>query len=159
MPEVRWREETFVPVAPDAAFAWLTDFRADDHDRPAYRRAVGASAGRPARREVVAREGNVVRLRDAWGRRTIDATVTLDPDARAYRIEGPHGYAARWWVTPNPGGARLHVEGVMAPRGILGLLVPLFAKGMKREMALDFRGHVADMLHELNPDGVPVGDG
>lgn len=155
---VRWRLDTFVPVAPDEAYAWLTDFRADDHDRPAYRRAVGAKPSKkPSTREVLSRDGDKLRLRDRWNGKTWEATVTLQPKDRAYVIEGAYGYRARWWVEENPGGARIRVEGEMAPSGVMKLFVPLFAKGMVREMETDFRGHVADMLHELNPGSVPLG--
>ncbi|HEX2021830.1 MAG TPA: SRPBCC family protein [Candidatus Thermoplasmatota archaeon] len=158
MAPLRWQHETFVPVRPDDAYAWITDFRPDDHARPAYRRAVGATEKQAAKahRQVVSREGDVVRLRDRWAGRAYDLTVTLDRPARALRVDGMMGYRATWSVTPSPGGARLRVEGEIASKGLFKLLLPLFAKGMLREMELDFRGHVADMVSELNPEGLPV---
>lgn len=158
MPPVRWSLTRFVPVAPDAAYAWLTDFREDDHDRPAYRRGAGAKpGGKPSKRSVVSRDGDVVQLRDEWDGRAFDLRVTLDAGTRSYAIEGAKwGYKATWRVEPSPGGARIRVDGEMAPKGLLGLLAPLFAKGMVREMERDLQGHVTDMLHELNPEGQPV---
>ena len=154
----RWNLDAFVPVEPDRAYAWMIDFRHDDHERPAYKRAVGAKPSKkPSMREVLSRDGDTLRLRDTWNGKTWEATVTLLRKDRALLIEGAYGYRARWWVEENPGGARIRVEGEMAPSGVMKLLVPLFAKGMVREMETDFRGHVADMLSELNPGSEPIG--
>lgn len=158
MAKATWRHETFVPVDADRAYAWMIDFREDDHARPAFKRGAGVKPGdkSTSKRVILSREGDVVKLKDTWAGNTFELTVTLDRPARALTIDGKWGYRARWSVEPAVGGARLRVEGEMAPGGLMGLLVPLFAGGMRKDMEKDFRGHVADMIHELNPTSEPL---
>jgi hypothetical protein len=148
---VTWSHEAILRAPPDAVYAWMSDFREDDHARPAYLRGAGVAkpSKRPAVRRVVAREPGLVKLEDSWNGRTFRLTAHLDPERREVRIEGGMGYHAVWRAEPAPEGTRLRVDGKLAPGGVLGLFTPLFAKGMMREMAQDFRGHVADAEAEL----------
>lgn len=145
---VSWSFSAHVPAPPDAVFAWVSDFREDDHARPAFLRGAGMKA--PAgRRRIVAREGNVVTLEDGMGRRAFRTRATVDAAAREVRVEGAHGYRATWRAAPEGDGTRLTCEGALAPDGLLRLFVPLFAKGMLRQVRADFDGHVADAVESL----------
>src|SRR5581483_8174623 len=134
---MRWRHEALVPASPDAVYAWMSDFREDDH------------AGEASHRTVVSREGNRVRLHDAWGRRSFDLDVELAPEAREVRLTGEYGYSATWRAEPAAGDTRVVVEGRLEPTGIMRLLAPLFSRGMAKQMQDDFNGHVEDMRSGL----------
>lgn len=161
MAAITWTFDRFVPIEPDRAYAWLTDYRSDDHARPAFRRGALATEKEAAKskREIIARHDDGVTLRDTWKGRTWEVRVRHDKTARTITMEGKGGYRATWRVTENPGGARIHVEGALDVRGLTRILAPLFAKGMTQEMRRDFDGHMADIVSELNPEGVPVGGG
>ncbi|SRR5581483_2697618 len=147
---MRWRHEALVPASPDAVYAWMSDFREDDHAREAFLRGSGAKPGGAAsHRTVVSREGNRVRLHDAWGRRSFDLDVELAPEAREVRLTGEYGYSATWRAEPAAGDTRVVVEGRLEPTGIMRLLAPLFSRGMAKQMQDDFNGHVEDMRSGL----------
>lgn len=149
MAELTWRQSAHVRAPADAVYAWMTDYTEHDHASEAYRRAVGAKDKAQAKRKVVSRTGDTVVLEDAWGGKGFRATVTLDKAQRAVRIEGAYGYAAVWRAVPERDGTRVEVEGRMAPGGVFGLLLPLFGRKMREENEKDFRGHIADLEHDL----------
>lgn len=145
---MQWRFEDTIDATPDAVYAWMCDFQPNDHSREAYLR--GAKARPQASlRTVVSREGNHVKLHDAWGKEAIDLDVRLAPPEREVRVTGPWGYRATWRALPGPAGTRLVVEGELAPSGIMRLFAPLFAGRMRRQMEEDFRGHLEDARETL----------
>jgi hypothetical protein len=151
MGSATWRCEARLDAAPDAVYAWMSDLTADDHNSAAYKRGAGvdpAKKQKPATREVLSREGNVLRVRDTWNGSTWEQTVTLDPTARTVRIQGGMGYDATWRAAPAGAGTRLSVEGQMG-RGLVGSLMKLFQGRMQREMQADFNGHVEDLRESL----------
>lgn len=153
MGSVAWRLSGVVAAGPDEVYAWMTDFREDDHERPAFRRGSGAKpGGRPSSRKVLSRDGDVLRIEDSWGRNRFVATVTLDPKARAVRIEGKMGYESTWRAEPDGAGTRVEVEGRMG-RGVVGSLMAVFASGIRREMEQDFRGHLEDLRESVGGEG------
>ncbi|HVL49757.1 MAG TPA: SRPBCC family protein [Candidatus Thermoplasmatota archaeon] len=151
MPAARWRHEAVLEADPAAVYAWLKDFREDDHARPAFLRGAGIPPGEapPSARKVVPRDARSVVVEDAWGRRSFRVVATFDDAARAIALEGAYGYRATWRVEEAPGGARVVVEGALAPRGFLGFLVPVVRRSLLREMARDFAGHVEDAREGL----------
>jgi Polyketide cyclase / dehydrase and lipid transport len=147
---MRWRHEARLAASPDAVYAWMSDFREDDHAREAFLRGAGQKPGGAAsRRTVVSRDGNRVKLRDAWGRRTFEMDVELAPQAREVRLTGEYGYRATWRAEPDGAGTRVVSEGAFEPAGLMRLVAPLFARGFARQMEQDFRGHVEDLRSEL----------
>lgn len=146
-----WSFHAHVPAPPDAVYAWMSDFREDDHARPAFRRGAGVKDGdrRVSHRKILSREGNVVTVEDAWGRDRFTLKATLDPAAREVRLEGQYGYHGTWRAAPEGEGTRLTSEGRLEPRGVMRLLAPLFAKAFMRQMRADFEGHVADATETL----------
>lgn len=155
MGSVTWKEETTIAAAPDAVFAWMSDFTEDDHNTEAFRRGAGVDPTKkrkPSRRTILSREGNVLRIRDEWGGSKYEQTVTLDPTARTVLIQGGMGYESTWRASPEGAGTRLSVEGRMG-RGIVGTMMRLFEGGMRKSMAEDFRGHVEDLRDTLRAGG------
>lgn len=149
---MKWRHEARIAASPDAVYAWMSDLREDDHAREAFLRGSGAKPGGPvAKRTIVSRQGDRLKVHDAWGRKAFDLEVELAPVAREVRLHGGFGYRATWRAEPDGPGTRLVVEGEMAPSGIMRLFVPLFAKGMAKEMQADFNGHVEDLRSALTP--------
>lgn len=150
MGSVTWRLSGIVAASPDAVWAWLTDFTEDDHNSAAYRRGAGETKPqkKPSRREVVSREGNVIRLRDTWNGSTWEQTVTLDPASRSVRIQGGFGYDATWAATPEGNATRVSVEGRMG-KGIVGSIMKLFQGSTQKSMEKDFRGHMEDLRESL----------
>lgn len=146
-----WSFAARVEAPPDDVYAWMSDFREDDHARPAFKRGAGMRPGdkRESRRAVVSREGNVVVVEDSWGRERYRLTVTLDPAAREVRLAGMYGYAGVWRAAPAGTGTRVESEGRIAPTGLARLFAPLFARTFMKQMEADFRGHVADLAEEL----------
>ena len=148
----RWSFSAPVDAPPDAVYAWLTDLREDDHARPAYLRGAGAEAGaRPARREVVSREGDRLVVEDHWGSRAFRVDVTLDREAREVRLEGKHGYRCVWRVVPDAPRTRVECEGRLEPHGLTALLAPLFVPRLVRQIERDFHGHIEDLREALAP--------
>lgn len=128
----------------------MSDFREDDHARPAFREGTGMGEGAPRSvRKVVSREGDVVTLEDEWGRRRFRTKARLDPARREVRLEGEFGYRGVWRAVPEGEGTRLEAETRIAPPFPFSLLTPLFGGKLKREAEKDFNGHVADLAHEL----------
>jgi polyketide cyclase/dehydrase/lipid transport protein len=152
MAGLTWDLDATVRAPPDVVYAWMTDFREDDHRSPAFRRGakVRENDPRDAKRVVVARKGNEVTLEDTWGRQRFRTTATLDGAQRTITIRGEFGYQAVWRAAPVAGGTRISIEGRMAPGGVFGLLLPLFAKKMRQQTEDDFRGHVADLEASLD---------
>lgn len=149
MGSVTWRASGTVRADPDAVYAWMTDFTADDHGSEAYLRGSGQKKPKkPGVRTILSREGNVLRIEDNWGGSTYRQTITLDPATRSYRIESGMGYHATWRAVPEGGGTRVEVEGRMG-RGIVGALMGLFAKPIRRGMEDDFRGHLEELRETL----------
>ena len=145
-----WRYEARIEAPPDAVYAWMSDFREDDHARPAFLEGSGAKPdGRVSRREVLSRSGNRVELRDTWGKETFPMTVELVPEKRELRLTGQYGYRGAWRAEPDGAGTRVVSEGALEPSGVMRLFAPLFAGMMRKQMGADFRGHVADMRSEL----------
>lgn len=147
MAPVTWARSAVVEASPDAVFRWMSDFREDDHARPAFKRGAGVKDdGKPgAKRTILSRDGNVVRLRDEWGRRRFELAVTVDEKARTVTIDGEHGYRAVWRAVAEGAGTRVEASTTLAPKGLFGLLAPLFAGSFRKELDRDFAGHVADL--------------
>ncbi len=146
-----WAFRAPIAAEPSAVYAWLAQFRQDDHDTPAFLAGSGQPRNqkRPATRKVTVLSPTQVRLVDTWNGRSFESTVTLDPSANLVRIDGQYGYHATWAALPAAGGTLLTVEGSLAPRGLQALLVPLFTRGLEKEMAADFNGHLADLKNSL----------
>lgn len=146
-----WSFQAHVPAPPDAVYAWMSDFREDDHARPAFRRGAGVKEGdrKVSHRKVLSREGNVVTLEDSWGRERFPMKARLDPARREVRLEGQYGYHGTWRAEPDGSGTRLVSEGRLEPKGVMRLLAPLFAKAFLKQMQADFNGHVEDAKEEL----------
>lgn len=147
MAPVTWSRSALVPASPDVVFRWMSDFRDDDHARPAFKRGAGVKEdGKPgSKRTVLSRDGNVVRLRDEWGRRRFDLTVTLDERSRSVTIDGEHGYRSVWRAVAEGAGTRVNASTTLAPRGLFGLVAPLFAGSFRKGLDQDFAGHIADL--------------
>lgn len=143
-----FRAERTVPFRRDAVSAWWTDFREDDH------RAADAPA--TSTRVLLRREGREVWLRDVAtrpARVTVDAHVMLDPP-RGYRVRArypfvdvEYGYA----FEEVPGGTRVVVDGVVRPRHLGWILVPLTAPWWRRYALRDFEFHLRAMAGDLGP--------
>ncbi|MEA3198833.1 MAG: hypothetical protein QOE90_261 [Thermoplasmata archaeon] len=147
---MQWRHEARIDAPADAVYAWMSDHREDDHAREAFLRGAGRGPeGARSRREVVSRDGDVVKLRDVWGKRVFEMEARLDAKAREVRLTGAYGYRATWRAIPDGAGTRLVVEGAIEARGIAGLFAKLFGKRMLRDMQADFNGHVADARETL----------
>lgn len=151
MAPVTWKFAATVPAPPDAVFAWMQEFREDDHSNERFLRGAGVTKPprRPAKRTIVRREGNAVELDDEWNGRKNRMRVTIVPERREIRLEGGFGYSATWRAVPDGTGTSVETEGTMAPKGLFGLLLPLFAKGAKRDLEKDFAGHLADLRESL----------
>ena len=140
------RLERVVPFAPDAVYAWWTDFRPDDHP--------GRPSPATSSREILRREGNEVWLRD---RATRPAPVTLEEHLI---LDPPNGYAvdARY-----PGadvryeyrfeamgtGTRIRLEAEVRPRHVGRLLLPLFRRWAQRYTERDTDDHLRRMAGDL----------
>lgn len=151
MGSAQWKVEEHIEAAPDVVYAWMTDFRPDDHDSEAYKRGAGidpTKKQKPSTRTILSREGDTVRIRDEWGGSTYEQTLTLDRVARTVRIQGGMGYEALWRAAPEGSGTRLSVHGRMG-RGILGSLMKLFEGNMQKSMESDFRGHAEELRESL----------
>lgn len=147
MGSVTWRCSDTIAASPDVVYTWLIDFTADDHNSEAYRRGAGVppeKKRKPAKRTILSREGNVLRIQDEWGREKFVQTVTLDPAARSVRIEGGFGYLATWRADPDGAGTRVSVEGRMG-KGLVGSIMRLFEGRMRKGMETDFRGHLEEL--------------
>jgi len=151
-------KETFVDVAYRRTFphdvarvyAWLTDYRDDDHER------AGAIV---QRRTVLRREGDVVLLeghnvtlgRHARGQ----AEVRLFPEERRWeaRILSGNGRGSvyTYRLTPTPSGhARLEVHYKTCVRRLKGLLLLNLARpAIKREVARMWDGFAEAMEKDL----------
>ena len=151
MGSVSWRVSAVVAAPPDAVYAWMTDFTTDDHNSEAYRRGAGETkpAKKPSRREILSREGNVLRIKDTWNGQTWEQTITLDPARRSVRIQGGFGYDSLWTATPEATATRVTVEGKMG-KGLVGSVMRVFFQGStQKSMGKDFRGHVEDLRESL----------
>ena len=149
MGSVTWRVTDLVAASPDAVWAWMIDFSADDHASEAFRRGAGVKGTpRDSLRTILSREGNVLEIEDRDGRSTYKQTVTLHPKARRVHIAGQMGYDATWSATPEAGGTRVTVEGRMG-RGVMGSLMTLFGSALRKSMERDFRGHLEDLRETL----------
>lgn len=149
MAKTTWTFEAHVTASADAVYAWMTDFREDDHARPAFVRASGGKAGVQSTRRILARAGDSVQLEDRWGRQSFRTTARLARGQREVRIEGAYGYRATWCAAPNGRGTRVTATTELDPRGFFALLLPLVAGKMRAQAEHDFRGHIADLEAEL----------
>ncbi|HWG90782.1 MAG TPA: SRPBCC family protein [Candidatus Thermoplasmatota archaeon] len=151
MAPITWRHTATVAAPADRVYQWLSDFREDDHSRPAYLAATGGAPkpGKEARRHILSRDADAVVIEDHWGGRTFLVTAYLDPVGREVRLEGGLGYHAVWRAVSEGPLTRIELEGRMAPRGLLGFVLPLFKRSFLKQIAQDFRGHVADLESEL----------
>ncbi|MCA1813732.1 MAG: SRPBCC family protein [Halobacteriales archaeon] len=150
----RWSFEAEVAASPDDAYAWMTDYTADDHGSPAFLKGSGMKpSGKASVRRIKARAGNRLDIEDAWGRQRFETTVTLVPGSREVRIEGQWGYRSTWRALPAKGGSRIVCEARLEPSGAARLLAPLFARMLMGQMRADFQGHVAEMRHDLAGKG------
>jgi hypothetical protein len=153
-----WTLRARIAAPPDRVFAWMSDYREDDHSNPRFVAGSGAKASaKPAQRKIVSRQAGSVVLEDEWDGKRFRSTVRLDPAARTVTIEGEFGYRAVWRAIPDGAHTTLEVRGEMAPSGPMKLLVPLFAASQRKQSEADFRGHVADLEASLraNPAQVP----
>jgi hypothetical protein len=135
-----------VPHPREAIFAWWTDFREDDHERP--------ESPATSVRRILRRQGNDVWLQDRATRPiriTIDEHVTLDPP-NGYVVEARYPgadvrYAYQFDVHEN--GTRVTVEVEVQPRRLGRVLVPLTAAWWRRYAARDFDYHLGQMIREF----------
>lgn len=150
MGSVEWRFSDVIHAPPDAVYGWLSDFREDDHARPAFKRGAGVEASdrRPSKRTVLSQNGRVIRIEDTWGRQKHTSTVTLDPGTHSIRIQGGMGYDSTWRAIEDAAGTLLEVEGKMG-RGLVGSIMTLFAGRIRKGMEDDFRGHAEDLREAL----------
>lgn len=144
-----WSFSDLVQADPDAVFAWMTDYREDDHRSPAFLRGAGAKRGEASHRRILARTASEAEIEDTWKGRTFRLRAVFDKENGEVRITGGYGYEALWRAVPSGSGTRVEVEGRVAPPGMLRLLFPLFARGMRRELEQDFRGHLEDLRSSL----------
>jgi hypothetical protein len=93
MATLAWAHAGDVDARPDAVYAWMSDFRPDDHATAAFLRGAGA-AGPQATRKVLRRSDHEVVLEDTWKGRRFELTAKLDPQAREVRVQGAMGYHA-----------------------------------------------------------------
>lgn len=157
MAPTKWRFAGTVDADPDDVYAWLADHREDDHTSEAFFRGSGFTRkeAKGARREILSRDGDNLRLRDTWGRNTFESTVTLDPDRREVRIDGEHGYEGVWRAEDaGEGRTRVVSEGRMAPGNFLfKLFMPLFRGKFLRQIEQDFHGHIEEVRVEVAGEG------
>lgn len=147
-----WSFEARVAAPPEAVYAWMSDYREDDHAREAFRRGAGVKPGdtRVSHRRIVSREGNRVVLEDSWGRQRFPMEVELRPSAHELHLTGQYGYRGTWSAkSDGAGGAIVRSEGRVEPTGIMKLFAPLFARAFMKQMKADFEGHVAEMREDL----------
>ena len=159
MGHVRWYCSGIVAAPADVVYAWLTDFTEDDHNSEAYRRGAGVKPKKgkpaaPAKRTVLSRDGNVLRIRDRWDGNDWTQTVTLDPSTHSYRVEGGFGYEAEWRAIPEGNATRVEFAGQLG-KGIVGSLMRLFSGRMQKSMESDFQGHLEDLRETLRAAEVP----
>lgn len=169
MGSARWHCSGIVAAPADVVYSWLTDFSPDDHNSEAYKRGAGVrpKKGRkgkvprepePAVRTILAREGNVLKIRDQWDGNDWTQTVTLDPATRSYRVDGKFGYEAHWRAISEGNATRVEFEGKLG-RGVLGTMMRLFEHKMQQSMENDFRGHMEDLRETLRGSGQGQGQG
>ena len=150
MAALTWSFSRVVPAPADVVYAWMIDFQPDDHGRDAFLRGTGAAPpDKPAHRKVTPRGHDAFHLDDAWGRHRYKLDVTLERARREVHIRGQMGYQATWRAVPAGESTRVVVEGRLPSRWPVSWLMPLFAKGMLREMQQDFDGHMADLEETL----------
>lgn len=156
MGSARWYCSGIVAAPANVVYAWMTDFTEDDHNSDAYRRGAGvkprnAKRGKPpapAKRTILAREGDVLTIRDQWDGNDWTQTVTLDPSTHSYRVEGKFGYEAEWRAIPEGNATRVEFAGKLG-KGLLGSLMGLFSGKMQKSMEADFQGHLEDLRETL----------
>lgn len=147
----RWSFEARVPAPPEAVYAWMSDYREDDHAREAFRRGAGVKPDdrRASQRRIVRRDGNRLVLEDTWGGQRFSLHVELRPSAHEIHVKGAYGYRAVWTAKADAGGTLVRCEGSMEPTGLLRFVAPFFAKAFVKQMQADFDGHVAEMRVDL----------
>jgi hypothetical protein len=146
-----WSFEATVDAPPDAVFAWMTDYREDDHANADFRRGAGVPADDRAHshRVVERKDARHLVVRDEWGKERFELHVELAPEAREVRLAGAFGYRAVWRAEPLGAGTRVSVRGELAPTGVARLFAGLFASRMEKQMRDDFHGHLADLRASL----------
>ncbi len=151
MAPVEWHFNAVVNGTSDAVFNWLSDYQPDDHTSEAFRKGAGEKKPpkHPAKRAILSREGNMLKIHDEWGRSKFDSAVELVPLSREVKITGGFGYSAVWKAVPEGDKTKLEVHGVWAPTGFIRFFVPLFRKRFVRDMELDFKGHTAELENDL----------
>ncbi|MBI4416603.1 MAG: hypothetical protein HY557_06450, partial [Euryarchaeota archaeon] len=140
--EFEFTNETRLPR--HETFAWMTDFTGDDHR--------GRRWGRGAARKILSRTERLIELEDEWRGRTLYVTVHLDPP-NAWHIRG-RTRGARYETThaledlPS-GGCSILTKYKIEGHGIVKLLLPLFARNLRKTIVEDMRLHVEDMEEQL----------
>jgi len=151
VPPVTWKLSGRLSARPAAVFAWMTDFREDDHNSEAYHRGAKTPEKERARaaHRVIDVEGATLKIHDEWGTSRFDARVTVDGDAREVRIEGEFGYSSVWRAVEDGSGTRVETEGRVAPKGPGKLFLPFIGKGLMAGIERDFNGHMEEMRVDL----------
>ena len=122
---MRYEVSAVVRDAPESVWAWWTDYGEVGHSE-----IVGHGFGR-ARREVVAKEGDRITLREsAMGMPVLRHEVELHPARRAFR-ETSELFDAWWSFEAHPDGTLVRREVEVHPRGA-GKLAP---RGVARWLA------------------------
>ena len=145
--------ERDLPHPVDVAYAWLTDYQDDDHERAGAiikRRIVKEKeldkAGRPVRYVL---EGELETLGQSTGIGL--ATIRLDPDARRWSADIGNGrWVYEYRLEPRAGGSRLIIDYRFGSRRwrrrlLLTLTKPL----IRRELDRMWDGFVAAMAREI----------
>jgi len=154
----RWYLKTHVAVSPAAAYAWMTDYRDDDHSRESFlRHAHGDAGGHHAARSITKHDKDLLEIRDRWGRNDWKSQVRLDRAKREVHISGDYGYRATWRAVSEGEGTRIECEGRIEPsRFMARAFASLLGRRWQRQMEADFKAHVGELEEELTADGPPT---
>lgn len=152
MAPVEWHFNAVVKGTSDAVFNWLSDYQSDDHTSPSFLKGSGETKPpkHAAKRQILSREGNMLKVHDEWGRSKFDSTVELVPLSREIKITGAFGYSSVWKAVPEGDKTKLECHGLWAPKGFMKIFVPLMRKRFVRDMELDFKGHTAELENDLS---------
>lgn len=157
-PHVLIHFERELPHPVEAAFAWLTDYQDDDHERAGAiikRRTVARkeldAQGRPVLYEL---DGELETLGMASGRGI--AVVRIFPDEKRWVAEiGKGAWVYEYRVVPAPKGSRIVIDYRFGSRrwrrrALLTLVKPL----VRRDIAKMWDGFEAAMAREIPASGV-----
>ncbi len=151
-PEVVIHYERDFPYAPDVAYAWLTDYADDDHER----------AGAIIRKRIVVRrterevelEGDL----DTLGQRSRGrAIVRLYPEEHRWVADLAKGrWVYEYRLTPTPGGCRLAIDYRLgARRWTRRAMFTILKPFIRRELDRMWDGFDAAMRRELTVAQTP----